>query len=196
MMSSKNTPTRTKILQASLELLEAGQGAEVRMSDIAKRAGISRQALYLHFATRTELLVETTLFVDDLKGADKRLAPSRAAKTGIERLEAFVEAWGGYMPEIYGVGLDAKGKLQPGIRKQAEQVFRNILACLKDGGMAKKDLVKFTVFLTDSRHIAEYRAARKKVIGDATVPASPLLIVNGLASPDMLIEIEATAAKG
>ncbi|MBT3789857.1 MAG: RidA family protein [Alphaproteobacteria bacterium] len=94
------------------------------------------------------------------------------------------------------VGLDVKGKLQPGIRKQAEQVFRNILACLKDGGMAKKDLVKFTVFLTDSRHIADYRAARKKVIGDATVPASTLLIVNGLASPDILIEIEATAAKG
>jgi 2-iminobutanoate/2-iminopropanoate deaminase len=94
------------------------------------------------------------------------------------------------------VGLDARGKLQSGIKKQAEQVFRNILACLKDGGMAKKDLVKFTVFLTDSRLIPEYRAARKKVIGDATVPASTLLIVNGLAHPDMLIEVEAMAAKG
>ena len=67
---------------------------------------------------------------------------------------------------------------------------------LKDNGMAKKDLVKFTVFLTDPRHIEIYRAARKKVIGDATIPASTLLVVNGLASPDMLIEIEALAAKG
>jgi enamine deaminase RidA (YjgF/YER057c/UK114 family) len=94
------------------------------------------------------------------------------------------------------VGVDPKGKLQTGIRAQAEQVFRNILACLKDNGMAKKDLVKFTVFLTDPRHIEIYRAARKKVIGDATLPASTLLVVNGLASPDMLIEIEALAAKG
>ena len=93
------------------------------------------------------------------------------------------------------VGVDVKGKLQPGIRKQAEQCFRNILACVKDGGMAKKDLVKFCVFLTDSRHIAEYREARKKVIGDATLPASTLLIVNGLASPDILVEVEAMAAK-
>ncbi|MDP6831231.1 MAG: RidA family protein [Alphaproteobacteria bacterium] len=94
------------------------------------------------------------------------------------------------------VGIDGKGKLQPGIRKQAEQCFRNILNCLKENGMAKKHLVKFTVFLTDPRSIEPYRAARKKVIGDATLPASTLLIVDGLASPDMLIEIEATAAKG
>jgi len=93
------------------------------------------------------------------------------------------------------VGVDAKGKLQDGIRKQAEQAFRNILACLRENGMRKSDLVKFTVFLTDPRHIEGYRAARKKVIGDATLPASTLLIIVGLASPDMLIEVEATAAK-
>lgn len=93
------------------------------------------------------------------------------------------------------VGVDAKGRIQPGIRKQAEQAFRNILACLKENGMRKKDIVKFTVFLTDSRHIPDYRAARKKVMGDAILPASTLLIVDGLASPDMLIEVEATAAR-
>ena len=93
------------------------------------------------------------------------------------------------------VGIDGKGKLQAGARKQAEQSFRNILNCLKENGMAKKHLVKFTVFLTDPRSIEDYRAARKKVIGDATLPASTLLIVDGLASPDMLIEIEAPAAK-
>lgn len=41
-----------------------------------------------------------------------------------------------------------------------------------------------------------HRVARKKVIGDATRPAATLLIVDGLASPDMVIEIEAIAAKG
>lgn len=94
------------------------------------------------------------------------------------------------------VGMDKKGKLPGGIRKQAEQTFRNILACLKENGMTKKDLVKFTVYLTDSRFVADYRVARKRVIGDATLPTSTLLIVEGLASPDMLIEIEAWAARG
>jgi enamine deaminase RidA (YjgF/YER057c/UK114 family) len=35
----------------------------------------------------------------------------------------------------------------------------------------------------------------KKIIGDDVLPASTLLIVDGLASPEFLIEIEATAAK-
>lgn len=93
------------------------------------------------------------------------------------------------------VGVNAKGKVAAGIRKQAEQAFKNILACLRANGMSKDDLVKFTVFLTDARHIEEYRAARRAVIGDDTAPASTLLIVNGLATPDLLIEVEALAAK-
>jgi len=75
----------------------------VRMTDIAKRAGISRQALYLHFSTRAELLIATTHYLDELKGSDERLVPSRTAKSGIERLDAFIEAWGAYIPEIYGI---------------------------------------------------------------------------------------------
>ena len=93
------------------------------------------------------------------------------------------------------VGVDQKGKVADGIRKQAEQAFRNILAVLKDNGMRKGHLVKITVYLTDPRPIDAYRAARKKVIGDATRPPSTLLVIDGLASPDMLIEIEAWAAK-
>jgi 2-iminobutanoate/2-iminopropanoate deaminase len=94
------------------------------------------------------------------------------------------------------VGMNAKGVLAKGIRRQAEQAFRNVLACLRENGMRKQDLVKLTVFLTDSRYIGEYRAARARVLGDALRPASTLLIVAGLASPDMLIEIEAWAANG
>lgn len=103
-MSSQNPTTRDRILQAAMELLEASQGQGVRMGDVAKRAGITRQALYLHFATRAELLVAVTHYLDGLKDTDKRLAPSRAARSGVERLDAFIEAWAAYIPEIYGVG--------------------------------------------------------------------------------------------
>ncbi len=102
-MSSYNPDTRSRILKAALKLLEASQGKGVRMTDIAKRAGITRQALYLHFGTRAELLIATTHYLDDLKGADERLVASRMAQTGIERLDAFIEAWGGYIPEIHGI---------------------------------------------------------------------------------------------
>lgn len=102
-MSSSNPTTRSRILDAAWTLLESG-GSKVRMSDIAKAAGVSRQAIYLHFPSRADLLVETTRHVDEVKNVDARLAASRAAQGGAERLVLFVEAWGGYIPEIYGVG--------------------------------------------------------------------------------------------
>jgi len=102
-MSSKTPNTQDRILSAALKLLEGNPHKEVRMSDIAKRAGISRQAVYLHFPTRAELLVATTKYLDDISNVDARFAQSRAAKTGLERLDAFIDAWGGYIPVTYGV---------------------------------------------------------------------------------------------
>ncbi len=95
--------TRDRILKATRALLEAGLGKGVRMTDIARRTGITRQALYLHFSTRAELLIATTFYLDEIKGTEERLVPSRTARSGRERLDAFIEAWGGYIPEIYGI---------------------------------------------------------------------------------------------
>ncbi|MDH3913963.1 MAG: TetR/AcrR family transcriptional regulator [Rhodospirillales bacterium] len=102
-MSSDNPETRKRILKSALTLLEASRGKGVRMTDIAKRAGITRQALYLHFSTRAELLIATTFYLDEVKGAEERLVPSRTARSGIERLDAYIEAWGAYIPEIHGI---------------------------------------------------------------------------------------------
>jgi len=101
-MSSTAPDTRQRILQATLELLEESRGQGVRMSDIAKRARISRQALYLHFETRAKLMIATTFYLDELKGAQGRLLPSRTAKSGVERLDAYIEAWASYLPELHG----------------------------------------------------------------------------------------------
>lgn len=102
-MSTGAKDTRSAILNATWQLLEESDGSLVRMSDIAKRAGVSRQAIYLHFETRVDLLRETTLFVDQENNIDDRLAASRAAKSGKERLSAFIEAWGNYIPVVHPV---------------------------------------------------------------------------------------------
>lgn len=103
-VSSLNIETRTRILEATVRMLEEHGGRGVRMGDIAKESGISRQAVYLHFASRTELLVAATRYLDEKLDVDSRLAPSRAATSGIERLSLYIECWGNYIPEIYGVG--------------------------------------------------------------------------------------------
>ena len=93
------------------------------------------------------------------------------------------------------VGVNSKGGIQTGMRRQAEQAFRNVLAGLRANAMGKADLVKLVVYVTESRLIEEYRAARAKVIGEDALPVSTLVVVDGLAHPDMLVEVEAWAAK-
>lgn len=102
-MSRKVEQTKDRILSATVELLLTGKPADVRMADIAKRAGITRQALYLHFANRASLLIAATQYVDGKKDIDARLAPSRAADQGTERLALYIDAWGNYIPEIFGI---------------------------------------------------------------------------------------------
>jgi enamine deaminase RidA (YjgF/YER057c/UK114 family) len=93
------------------------------------------------------------------------------------------------------VGVDSRGKLQVGIDKQVEQVWKNIAQVLKSGGMGLGDIVKITTFLTDSRFIVPFRTVRDRFFPEPPYPASTLLIVAGLADPGMLVEIEVVAAK-
>ena len=102
-MSSENLDTRRRILNSAWKLLEFNQGKGVRIADIAREAGVSRQAVYLHFPTRSELLIATTRYIDEANDVDDRLAASRSAVSGVERLDAFIVAWGNYIPVIYPV---------------------------------------------------------------------------------------------
>lgn len=83
--------------------MEERNGRGVRMRDVADAAGVSRQAVYDHFGSRAELMVATARYGDEVRGLDERLRRYRAATGGVERLEAFVEFWGNYVPEIYGI---------------------------------------------------------------------------------------------
>jgi AcrR family transcriptional regulator len=103
-MSRDSSDTRARILDCTWNLLESGD-KKVRMTDIAKAVGISRQALYLHFPTRAELLIATTRHIDTVKNVDVRLVDSRAATSGRDRLTFFIKAWGGYIPEIHGLSV-------------------------------------------------------------------------------------------
>lgn len=102
-MSSNELDTRTRILNATWQLMEERRGQDVHMRDIAQAAAISRQAVYLHFATRTELMIATIQYVDEVKGLVDRMAPLQMAKDSLEQLEMGVEIWGNYIPEIYGL---------------------------------------------------------------------------------------------
>ena len=83
--------------------MEEHRGQGVRMRDVADAAGVSRQAVYDHFGSRAKLLVETTHYVDEVRGLEERRRRFREATTGVERLEAYIEFWGNFIPEVYGM---------------------------------------------------------------------------------------------
>jgi AcrR family transcriptional regulator len=129
-MSSENLDTRTRILEATWKLLEEQPVKDVSMSAIAKQTGISRQALYLHFTSRTDLMVATTEYVDEVKGLYQRMEKISSATSGTSMLEAYVDVWGSYMPEIYGI---AKALLRvKETDEAASAAWYRCMHCLRD----------------------------------------------------------------
>ncbi|WP_046023481.1 TetR/AcrR family transcriptional regulator [Magnetospira sp. QH-2] len=151
-MSSESADTRTRILKAAWTLLESGDST-VRMSDIAKTAGISRQAVYLHFPGRADLLIATVRYVDEVKDVAGRLQASRNADSGLERLEAFVEAWVHYIPEIHGV---AKALLAMGDTDEAARLaWADRMAGLREGFQAAVDALDRDGMLSPALTVTE-----------------------------------------
>ncbi len=91
------------------------------------------------------------------------------------------------------VGIDIDGNVPADFAAQADLAWQNLMAILAFNGMRMKDVVKITHFLTDAANIPAYNEVRAKYLGEER-PASTLLIVAGLARPDLLVEVEMVAA--
>ena len=76
--------------------------------------------------------------------------------------------------------------------KQTHKVMKNICQLIQEAGGEMKHLVKLVVYITDVRH----REAVYRTIGEYTkgvYPVSTGLVVQALARPEWLVEIDATA---
>ncbi len=93
------------------------------------------------------------------------------------------------------VGAKADGTvIGPGMKEQTEQVLANLQSALKSQALDVSHVAKITIYTTS---ISEFRAqdvadVRAKFFG-ASRPASTLVQIQQLASPDYKIEIEAIA---
>jgi enamine deaminase RidA (YjgF/YER057c/UK114 family) len=92
------------------------------------------------------------------------------------------------------VGMTPDGALCAGAEEQFIQALRNVVAILAAEGCGPGDIVRLTTYLVEPLAIERVRAARIQILGDARPPAS-LLYVPRLATDDILVEVEATAAR-
>lgn len=91
------------------------------------------------------------------------------------------------------VGVDPGGNVVDGFDAQTRQAFANLKAHLAAADMAITDIVKVTVIVTDQANVAAFRKVRDELMEGHKTAST--LIVAGLVSPQMLVEIEAVAAK-
>jgi AcrR family transcriptional regulator len=82
--------TRDRILGAAWEAV-VERGARLTLADVAARAAVSRQAVYLHFGDRTGLLVALVQHVDERLDLEASLAGVHAAVDGAALLQSAME---------------------------------------------------------------------------------------------------------
>lgn len=91
--------TRQGILAEAWDLLEE-KGSEPTLAEIAEKAGVSRQAIYLHFGDRSGLFVALVDYVDLSLGSEKLRSHVFGAPTGVETLRRWVETMSWYTGKI------------------------------------------------------------------------------------------------
>ena len=98
-----------------------------------------------------------------------------------------------YLRGQIGQDLDTRESVGIGdVQAQTEKAMANIDMLLQESGSRLADIVKVTVYLTDIR----YRETVYRVMGgwlQGVHPVSTGLVVDALARPEWLVEIDATA---
>ncbi len=92
------------------------------------------------------------------------------------------------------VARDVQGNLvgKGDFEAQARQVYTNLKNILQEAGGDLKNIVKMTTILTHYGNVESRRKIHNEFFGDI-MPPNTLLIIESLASPDYLIEVEAIA---
>ncbi|MBI2305224.1 MAG: RidA family protein [Chloroflexi bacterium] len=92
------------------------------------------------------------------------------------------------------VAWDKEGKVVGGgdCRAQAEKAYENMGEVLKAAGANFRDVVKLNVYFVNPDDMTKVRGVREKYFGD-NVPANTTVVVQRLARPELLLEIEAVA---
>jgi 2-iminobutanoate/2-iminopropanoate deaminase len=79
------------------------------------------------------------------------------------------------------------------IELQARTVFENLARVVEAAGGSLDDIVETTTYMTDRAYSPVINAVRNEFLTGPVKPTSTLLVVNGLARPEFLVEISAVA---
>jgi AcrR family transcriptional regulator len=123
--------TRRRICAAALRLILRRRGAVVALADVAQEARVSRQALYLHFANRADLLVAVVRYADDRRGLAGAVSGIDRAPTGVAALRALAAMQARMNPDIWPLARVLEAMRHQD--KAAERSWRDRLESRREG---------------------------------------------------------------
>jgi len=95
--NARSRHTRTALLASARSLLERDGFEALTMAAVADRAGVTRRAVYLHFASRSELVADLFDFVSEAEG----LAASTGAVWASTDADAALEEWAAHLARFH-----------------------------------------------------------------------------------------------
>ncbi len=101
--NARSRRSRMALLRAARELVEEHGMAATTMAAVAEHAGVSRRAVYLHFASRADLITELFGYVNEVEDLEGRFAPISEAPDAVSALEAFAYRHADFMARILQV---------------------------------------------------------------------------------------------
>lgn len=101
----RSRETRAAVLDATWALLEERGAERTTMAAVAVRAGVTRRALYLHFASRAELFLALHAHVDERLDLEASVRLIAEAPDAVAALDAFVTHLAGFHARTRAVDL-------------------------------------------------------------------------------------------
>ena len=151
--TASSTNSSSRILDAALALITKRGDASVTLAQIAKAARVSRQAVYLHYADRADLMVALACHADKRRDLEKDIRKVLGAPTGAAALAEMVALQARCNPDIWAVAraLDAVRRTDDAAERSWQDRLKGrlegchrVIARLEAEGNLRRDLNRET----------------------------------------------------
>jgi AcrR family transcriptional regulator len=106
--NARSRRTRAALLAAARGLIEEHGFEALTMAAVAERSGVSRRAVYLHYASRADLVTALFDYVSREEGLAASIRPVWAAPDAVTALNEWARHLARYHPRILAVDLAAE----------------------------------------------------------------------------------------
>jgi len=138
---------RSRILVAAWDLMKSASVADVTLAAVAKRAGVSRQAVYLFFGSRGGLLTAVIRHHDLRSGIARKLRRAAQNLPPAEAVGTVIDLWFSYLPEIhpFAIALQAAAATD----EEARQAWEDRMSAIRAIFQTVADRLENTAILVE-----------------------------------------------